>query len=51
MPDFLQQGIITTLHDFGVMHPERREQLLGRATRRFPIGLALPSWPDGAMPS
>jgi glucosyl-3-phosphoglycerate synthase len=42
MADFVQHGLITTLHDLGAIERERLEQLLRRATRDFPIGLILP---------
>jgi len=42
MPDFVQHGLITTLHDFGAIQRERLESLLEHATRNYKIGLVLP---------
>ncbi len=42
MPDFVQHGLITTLHDFGAIRRERLEALLEQATRNYKIGLVLP---------
>ena len=42
MPDFVQHGLITTLHDLGTANRERMEALLERAVRHYPIGLVLP---------
>lgn len=42
MPDFIQSGLITTLHDLGVMQTEQLEQLLQADTRNHQIGLVLP---------
>lgn len=42
MADFVQHGLITTLHDLGDVSRERLESLLDRATRHDKIGLVLP---------
>jgi len=42
MPDFVQHGLITTLHDLGTASRERMESVLEGATRDYPIGLVLP---------
>ena len=42
MPDFIQHGLITTLHDFGSINRAGLESLLDRATRLYKIGLVLP---------
>ena len=40
--DFIQNGLVTTLHDLGSMDGRRLDSLLCRATRDAPIGLILP---------
>ena len=42
MPDFYQQGEITTIHDFQTAKLERLEALLRDAAEQRPIGLVLP---------
>jgi glucosyl-3-phosphoglycerate synthase len=42
MPDFHQNGIVTTLHDLGTTDRERLETLLLHVTRAYRIGLVLP---------
>lgn len=42
MPDFIQTGTITTLHDLGCATDVDVERLLLRATRNYHIGLVLP---------
>ncbi|QDU64687.1 Glucosyl-3-phosphoglycerate synthase [Planctomycetes bacterium Pan216] len=42
MADFLQNGLITTLHDFAGAGREAHEELLREATVNSPIGLLLP---------
>ncbi|HEV7281234.1 MAG TPA: glycosyl transferase [Pirellulaceae bacterium] len=42
MPDFVQHGQVTTLHDLGTTDAEHLENVLTKATRRFKIGLVLP---------
>ncbi len=42
MPDFVQNGLVTTLHGFGTIELSRLEGMLDRATRRNKIGLVLP---------
>ena len=42
MPDFYQNGVITTLHDLGTISRDHLESLLARVTRRYKIGLVLP---------
>ncbi len=42
MPDFIQHGLISTLHDLGTMSRDRLEALLERATRYYRMGLVLP---------
>ncbi|MBV8609234.1 MAG: hypothetical protein JO034_17480 [Singulisphaera sp.] len=42
MPDFFQNGVITTLHDLGTISRDHLESLLARVTRRYKIGLVLP---------
>ncbi len=42
MPDFVQQGLITTLHDLGAIEREQLETMLQRATQHYKIGLVLP---------
>ena len=42
MPDFVQQGLITTLHDLGAIKREQLESMLQRATQHYKIGLVLP---------
>jgi glucosyl-3-phosphoglycerate synthase len=42
MPDFHQNGIVTTLHDLGTTTREGLEAVLERTTRRYRIGLVLP---------
>lgn len=42
MPDFFQNGLITTLHDLGTARRERLERLLEATTRNYRIGLVLP---------
>ncbi len=46
MPDFVQNGLITTLHDFGSIDRQRLEALLEQATRNYKIGLVLPVTAD-----
>jgi len=40
--DFIQNGLVTTLHDLGSIDGDRLDALLQRATRSAPIGLVLP---------
>ncbi len=42
MPDFHQNGLITTLHDLGTTDREKLESVLRQVTRKFKIGLVLP---------
>ena len=42
MSDFIQNGVITTLHDLGTISRDHLESLLARATRRYKLGLILP---------
>ena len=42
MSDFVQQGLITTLHDLGTLQIERLEAVLNHATRHNKLGLVLP---------
>ena len=42
MPDFHQNGIITTMHDLGTTDRDRLENLLAEATKDYKIGLVLP---------
>lgn len=42
MPDFLQNGIITTLHDLGTANRDHLERTLEKAARDYPLGLVLP---------
>jgi glucosyl-3-phosphoglycerate synthase len=42
MPDFYQNGKITTLHDLGAIGRQHLEELLIRATRNYKLGLVLP---------
>jgi glucosyl-3-phosphoglycerate synthase len=42
MPDFFQNGVITTLHDLGTISRDHLESLLARVTRRYKLGLILP---------
>ncbi len=42
MPDFIQHGPITTLHDLGTVDSDKLESTLVQATRHYKIGLVLP---------
>lgn len=42
MPDFFQNGVITTLHDLGTLTRHQLELQLERATAAQPVGLVLP---------
>ncbi|WDI45152.1 glycosyl transferase [Bremerella sp. P1] len=42
MSDFIQQGPISTLHDFGTLGSEQLERTLEDATTEYPMGLILP---------
>ncbi|QGJ70721.1 Glycosyltransferase involved in cell wall biogenesis [Planctomycetales bacterium 10988] len=42
MPDFFQNGLITTLHDLGTIQGDRLEDLLLEATQTRKVGLVLP---------
>ena len=42
MPDFHQNGIVTTMHDLGTTDRDRLENLLAEATKDYKIGLVLP---------
>ena len=42
MPDFFQNGLITTLHDLGTTSRDRLEHMLLAATRSHQLGLVLP---------
>ena len=42
MPDFIQPGRITTIHDLGTTSPEQLNDLLAPHIARRPIGLVLP---------
>lgn len=42
MADFIQNGLVTTLHDLGSIDGDRLDSLLCHATRNAPIGLVLP---------
>ena len=42
MPDFVQQGLITTLHDLGAIQRDQLESILQGATQTYKIGLVLP---------
>lgn len=42
MADFIQQGLISTLHDLGTVDKQRLESLLVEITRQYKIGLVLP---------
>ena len=46
MPDFFQNGLITTLHDLGTSRLDRLEALLNESTERYRIGLVLPVTAD-----
>ena len=46
MPDFIQDGLITTLHDLGTTDRETLEAELERAAGEYPIGLVLPVTAD-----
>ncbi len=46
MPDFAQQGPITTIHSFGVGDPGQLESTLNHATQDYKIGLVLPVTAD-----
>jgi len=42
MPDFLQHGLITTLHDLGTADPNYLVERLNKVTKQYPLGLILP---------
>ncbi len=42
MSDFIQNGVITTLHDLGTISRDHLESLLALVTRRYKLGLVLP---------
>lgn len=42
MSDFIQNGVITTLHDMGTISRDHLESLLAQVTRRYKLGLVLP---------
>ena len=42
MSDFIQQGLITTLHDLGTATGDELEQVLNQSVRNYKIGLVLP---------
>ncbi len=42
MADFVQHGMITTLHDLGTADPLEVEALVNESTRQYKIGLVLP---------
>ncbi|MEL7500207.1 MAG: glycosyl transferase [Planctomycetota bacterium] len=42
MADFIQHGLISTIHDLGTIEPEQLESLLSKYTESFKIGLILP---------
>ncbi|MGZ3389324.1 MAG: glycosyl transferase [Isosphaeraceae bacterium] len=42
MSDFIQTGVITTLHDMGTISRDHLESLLAQVTRRYKLGLVLP---------
>ena len=42
MSDFIQSGVITTLHDLGTISRDHLESLLAQVTRRYKLGLVLP---------
>jgi glucosyl-3-phosphoglycerate synthase len=42
MTDFIQSGLITTLHDLGAIPGERLDALLQKQTHDYPVGLILP---------
>ncbi len=42
MPDFHQNGIVTTMHDLGTTNQDRIERLLVDVTKNYKIGLVLP---------
>ena len=42
MPDFLQHGPITTIHELGTVHAEELEARAVEGARDNPIGLVLP---------
>ena len=42
MPDFIQHGSITTLHDLRTSREQRIEAMLEKAAADYPIGLVLP---------
>ena len=42
MPDFSQNGPITTIHDLGTIQPGDLEERLNQAAASYPIGLVLP---------
>lgn len=42
MADFVQQGLITTLHDLGSIQGDQLEAILEKATQSYKIGLILP---------
>lgn len=49
MGDFFQNGIVTTLHDFGTMSVDRMEARLGDILKRRDIALILPITPRDLM--
>ena len=51
MGDFFQNGIITTLHDFGTADPKRMENRLYDILKRREIALILPIIPRDLMSS
>ncbi len=42
MPDFIQNGLVTTLHGFGTIELPGLEEMLVQATRKNKVGLVLP---------
>ncbi len=42
MPDFSQNGPVTTIHDLGTVCSEKLESMVVEATERYKIGLVLP---------
>lgn len=42
MADFIQHGLISTLHDLGTIDNQQLEELLEESTRQYKIGLILP---------